>query len=565
MHGSCKAIGGLLLAVCGGLLLASLPLFPASTARAANTDWSEIKPDGALELRDIGALDAATAWAVGSNESGDGIILKTSDGGAGWEVQASFEGQQLFSVAAVDYYAAYASGSGGLYRTFDGGETWETVYVSSSGTEVVYEVSAPDVSHIWALMVDTAGTSFILRSNDGGATWVNVYNRPETSGRLESVAAVDEFTAWAVGGSASSSVILKTGDKGVTWQEQTAPVAAPLLLDVSATDASTAWAVGGVDDSGTVLHTTDGGANWSKALSGATDSFCEVEPVNRSIVWVAGNDSDSSQSIIMKTVDTGSTWDVQYASTGGLLYAISGPDPTLAWAAGGDQVDPTVLRTVNGGDSRPDIKGVVPDSGQVGEVVTVTGCDFGAVRGTSKVTFGGVEASGYLSWSDGEIQAMVPGGLKGRVTVVVTTAAGTSGNGDFLAAYPVSVTSIDPDSGLEFTLALEIASIKGVGFQPGATVRFEMDNIVLQAYNVNVISESEISCTIGLFVAASGAFDVYVTNPDGGEACLQAGFFIDSPCGAGAGTAALAFGGMVGLLSAGHRLGRRRRRRRGMD
>ncbi len=249
------SLGGPLLAVCACVLLAFLPALSTGTAVAADSDWAVSNPPGVSELRGVGALDADTAWVVGSNGSGDGVILKTADGGAGWETQATFAGQPLSSVAAVDYYAAYASGSGGLYRTFDGGASWETVYdTSSSGAEIA-DVSALNVSHVWALMVDAAGNGSVLRSLDGGATWVNVYTRPASGGTLESVAAVDEKTAWVAGGNGSNGILVKTGDMGSTWQEQSAP-GAPVLREVSALDASTAWAAGGNGSDSGAISTT---------------------------------------------------------------------------------------------------------------------------------------------------------------------------------------------------------------------------------------------------------------------------------------------------------------------
>jgi photosystem II stability/assembly factor-like uncharacterized protein len=564
MRRTTVSVGGPLLAVCACVLLALLPALAAGPVMASNTDWAVSNPPGVFELRGVGALDADTAYAVGSNGTGDGVILKTADGGAGWEAQATFTGQPLYSVAAVDYYATYASGSGGLYRTFDSGATWETVYdTSSSGSQLV-DVSAPDVSHVWSLMIDTTGNSSVLRSTDGGTTWVNVYTRPPSGGRLQSIAAVDENTAWAAGGSGPNGILVKTADKGVSWQEQPA-TGAPVLYDVSALDALTAWAAGGNgSDSGALYHTSDGGATWTATYTGDVDCFYGVDPVDGSTAWACGTGAGASQGIIMKTMDAGGSWQAQYAASGIYPCCAWSVNASIAWVAANGATGPSVLYTVNGGDTRPDLTGLTPDTGHEGDSITLNGSDFGSERGSSTVTFGGVEAAAYPSWSDSEIQATVPGGLKGRVAVVVNTAGGSSGSRSFLAAYPIDITSVDPDEGIELTISLNITSIKGSGFQQGATVRFETAGIVLNAYNVNVISESEISCTIGLFVAMSGRFDVIVTNPDGGEARLQAGFNVRPLCGAGAGTAAVALGGMVGMLSVGHRLGRRRRRRRGV-
>jgi hypothetical protein len=140
----------------------------------------------------------------------------------------------------------------------------------------------------------------------------------------------------------------------------------------------------------------------------------------------------------------------------------------------------------------------------------------------------------------------------------MVTAEGASNAVRFMAAYPIEVASIDPASGIQFTLSLE-TRVTGSGFEPGAAVRFVKGGAVLEAYNVNVVSGNEITCTIGLFGVEPGAYDVVVVNQDGGTAALDDGFAVAAACGSGAGTAALALGGMVGLLSLGRGLRRRRK------
>ena len=191
--------------------------------------------------------------------------------------------------------------------------------------------------------------------------------------------------------------------------------------------------------------------------------------------------------------------------------------------------------------------------------MTISGSDFGATRGTSKVFFNGVEAASYTSWSNGAIAVTVPAGVGGYVKVTVATAAGTSNPMQFLVAIPINVDSIDPASGMQFTFSLDV-KLKGSGFLQGTTVRFVNGDLAMDGFNVNVVSETELTCTVGLFGAEVGVYDVVVTSPAGDTDTLEDGFAVTSACGAGAGTTALVFGGMLGLLSVGRGLRRRRRR-----
>ena len=56
----------------------------------------------------------------------------------------------------------------------------------------------------------------------------------------------------------------------------------------------------------------------------------------------------------------------------------------------------------------PFIHDLTPIAGPVGTEVLLTGGNFGSVRGSSQVTFNGIPATSYLSWSDGEIVCRAP-------------------------------------------------------------------------------------------------------------------------------------------------------------
>ena len=126
----------------------------------------------------------------------------------------------------------------------------------------------------------------------------------------------------------------------------------------------------------------------------------------------------------------------------------------------------------------------------------------------------------------------------------------------------VAVTSVTPNQAYQHSFAMTIDDLAGSGFQPGAQVRLEMDGKVISAYGVNVVSPAQITCTVGFFGVEPGAYDVVVINPDGSRAKLEDGFRVISLCGARSGTALLATGLMLGLVSAAGTLRLRRSRRK---
>lgn len=95
-----------------------------------------------------------------------------------------------------------------------------------------------------------------------------------------------------------------------------------------------------------------------------------------------------------------------------------------------------------------------------------------------------------------------------------------------LAEGAPTVTSISPDRA-ESSELIEITDLLGTNFATGAAVRLSRGSGQdIHASDVTVHSANRISCTIDLEGAASGTWDVVVTNPDGKEATLEAGFTV---------------------------------------
>ncbi len=83
--------------------------------------------------------------------------------------------------------------------------------------------------------------------------------------------------------------------------------------------------------------------------------------------------------------------------------------------------------------------------GAVGVAVTITGSNFGATQGTSKVAFNGTTAT-VTSWSATSIVVTVPTGA--TTGNVVVTVLGTASNGSaFTIILPPSITSLSQLSG----------------------------------------------------------------------------------------------------------------------
>jgi subtilisin family serine protease len=95
--------------------------------------------------------------------------------------------------------------------------------------------------------------------------------------------------------------------------------------------------------------------------------------------------------------------------------------------------------------SKPSINRLSPSTRTIGYYIDIYGSNFADSRNSSYVTFGGMKASSYYSWSSNRIKVKVPEGISRFCSVVVHTFAGNS-NPKTLKVRP-RIISISPTSG----------------------------------------------------------------------------------------------------------------------
>lgn len=123
------------------------------------------------------------------------------------------------------------------------------------------------------------------------------------------------------------------------------------------------------------------------------------------------------------------------------------------------------------------------------------------------------------------------GKLAGQWNVVVTNPdakTDTLANG-FTITAALTVTGISPATGVN-TGSVNISDLTGTNFASGATVKLQKSGQSdIAATGVSVVSATKITCTLSLSGAAAGAWDVVVTNANGGNGMLAGGFTITNP------------------------------------
>ena len=199
--------------------------------------------------------------------AGNGVILRTADGGACWQV-AYHGASQLQGVEFSTKSVAYAFGTQHLLRSSDGGRSYQAVYTASQSTPIV-GASFVGAEDGYLLLGGTTGS--LMRTTDGGRTFTKI--GPGGS----SVDFVDAQHGWLTSG----SNVYSTSDGGKTFNQVfTLPGTTTTfgsnygMSYVRATSATNAWVVfvGGSGMSQTsysVYHTTDG-KNFSVAAAVST-------------------------------------------------------------------------------------------------------------------------------------------------------------------------------------------------------------------------------------------------------------------------------------------------------
>lgn len=173
--------------------------YPAS----ATGEWFYQNPrPSPYRLAAVSFADAETGMVI----TGNGLVLRTDDGGITWtpqgnpgDVFAPVVG--LIGLSVIDHETAVVVGNFNfgeidgvafISRTEDGGDTWDVQYVTEPGTlDLLGNVSCSDTDHCTVMGIDfSTNARWFLSTTDGGVTWVRQSNgvpspgiRPEFRGK----------------------------------------------------------------------------------------------------------------------------------------------------------------------------------------------------------------------------------------------------------------------------------------------------------------------------------------------------------------------------------------------
>ena len=485
---------------------------------------SSSPPTSDINFYSICFSDINNATIVGGGINGGEVIYHTSNGGNSWELQMGGTlYQDVFTdVSFYDNENGVVIGTSGLvYRTTNGGTNWISV---SSGITVTLTKVAIKEDGI-GITVGVSGE--ILRTTDYGITWVNLSDRI-TSNFLTSINFTDNNIGSAVGDTAT---ILRTTDGGNTWFQQTPPNGAgqndhfhavsfadPMFgnaagvfgLLTRTNDGGNTWEWQSVKSHdttfyydiyamdlinpdtglivgqlGLIARLTDRTNNiWNKINHGKTDqSLWGVDFVNSTVAFAVG-----AQGIILKTTNSGSSWEIQNSNTSNTLWAVHFTSSDVGTIVGSTG---TILRTINGG-----IEWIPQYSGTIANLY--------GVRFFNKDQGFAIGSGGTILWtSNGGTtweQQVSPTSQSLRGISVIGSNAFVTGGGGSILLYPDVPVSVNEAPLIKIPEEFILEQNYPNPFNPSTTIRFTLPQsgwISLKVFNtlgqeVSTLYEGEI-------------------------------------------------------------------------
>lgn len=129
-----------------------------------------------FNIRDLSFVNMSNGFASGTDLFGNGVVMKTSDGGQSWNTLLSIYDPFLFvnSFGKLDFVnpdICFTSleNTNKIYRTKDGGNSWDTIVVDSVWGIQDFDFASADSGHILSSMGQ------IFRTDDGGQSWTLEY------------------------------------------------------------------------------------------------------------------------------------------------------------------------------------------------------------------------------------------------------------------------------------------------------------------------------------------------------------------------------------------------------
>lgn len=262
-----------------------------------------------------------------------GLIRRTSNGGANWDIITSGTALDIFSIRYVTTQTVFASvQGGGFLKSTNGGLNWTFSNPPENNLNTLFGVAALNVNEIFV----SGAYGTICKSTNGGANWQQLF------GVLNRIIFYSFFTDDNNGYAAVENGVIKTTNGGLNWVRlSTVNFGGPVYFINANTGFLAAM------NAGLIYKTTNGGANFTTIITGYPSNF-------RAFSFTSDNTgfTVTSSGKTLKTTNGGINW-AQIDSTDNAYYADIVFTDSLNGYISGMKYTPVSLikKTTNGGTS----------------------------------------------------------------------------------------------------------------------------------------------------------------------------------------------------------------------
>lgn len=257
--------------------------------------------------------------------SDSGYVSKSINGGLTFS-KPVFVGSGTYSIVGLSDKIAVvatgpASGNGQILRTTDGGATWTQVYTTSGAWFDI--ISKTDANNLWALSDPISGKFHIVKSTDAGATWTVCSNLPtapaNTAGLNDAWYQIGSNIWFGIGASSGSNankVFKSTNGPDGPWTSYTTTQQGSGSMAFSSATGNGLIGFPGV--SNYLNKTTNGGTSYSSVTTtiGAVSGLDYIP--GTATAYAASNSG------LYKTTNNGTAWTQESLPSGvsGTTYFI---------------------------------------------------------------------------------------------------------------------------------------------------------------------------------------------------------------------------------------------------
>ena len=324
-----------------------MALLIIATILFAAPHWTLQSSGVTARLRGVSAVNEQVAFASGSGST----VLRTIDGGATWQkLTVTSETLDFRDIDAIDEHTVYVLSIGTgtasrIYKTTDGGNSWTLQFQNENPKAFLDAMSFWDEQHGLVFGDSIDGKFDILLTENGGKLWSRIEpsrlptalaNEGAFAASGTNIALFGKTHAWIGTGAAGKARVLRTSDRGRTWQISDTPLAAGPstgIFSIAFREEKHGVIVGGDytkegEAQNNLAFTSDGGATWS--LGTGLHGFRSV------VAYVPGEKGPALISIGPSgadySIDNGRTW--KAIDGPGFDTFSFVPGKRIGWAAG---------------------------------------------------------------------------------------------------------------------------------------------------------------------------------------------------------------------------------------